>query len=216
MRCSEERVNKVGSCIIVGAGELYGCPEVHDGDLLIAADGGLSHLKKIGLEPSIIIGDFDSLDRIPSEKDGAEIIRHPVMKDETDTYLAYRVGVERGYREFHIFGGVGGREDHTFANYCLLLSAKREGNDAVLYGKRERTFVLKNEKRELFGRVGADLSVFAIGGNAVGVSISGAKYTAVDIELKTDFPLGVSNSFVDGGSVTITVKQGELLVMQGY
>ena len=39
---------------------------------------------------------------------------------------------------------------------------------------------------ELFGREGANFSVFAIGGIAEGVSIKGGKYEADDVSLTTD------------------------------
>lgn len=73
------------------------------------------------------------------------------MKDETDLCLAYRIGASKGYTDFDIYGGVGGREAHTFANYCLLLEAKNDKNDVALIGNGVKTFVVKNEKKQIFG-----------------------------------------------------------------
>lgn len=201
-------------CVIIGAGELFGDVKLDTGDYLIAADGGLDHIKSLGLTPDVIIGDFDSVSNAREMPEGIEVIRHPVEKDETDSYLAYRLGYERGFREFHIFGGTGGREDHTFANYCLLLKAKNEGCNAFLYGKDQISTVIKNEKMRIFGNPGASFSVFALGAIASGVTVKGAKYEADKVTLTPDFPLGVSNSFTDSGYADIEVECGALLIMQ--
>ena len=201
-------------CVIIGAGELFGDVKLDTGDYLIAADGGLDHIKSLGLTPDVIIGDFDSVSDAREMPEGIEVIRHPVEKDETDSYLAYRLGYERGFREFHIFGGTGGREDHTFANYCLLLKAKNEGCNAFLYGKDQISTVIKNEKMRIFGNPGASFSVFALGAITSGVTVEGAKYEAEKVTLTPDFPLGVSNSFTDSGYADIEAECGALLIMQ--
>ena len=137
----------------------------------------------------------------------------PVEKDETDTHLAYLEGAKRGYTAFRVYGGVGGREDHTFANYSLLLYAKNRGHSMTLVGDGYESFVIKNESVTLSGRPGATLSVFAFGGSASGVNILGAKYEARNVTLSPEFPLGVSNSFLSG-EVKLSVKDGALLVMR--
>ena len=200
-------------CVIVGAGELYAPIRVKNGDLVIAADGGYTHLLKAGIKPDVLIGDFDSLDDLPNDL-SVEIIRHPVEKDETDMYLAYRIGVSRGCLEFHLYGGVGGREDHTFANYCLLTEAKNDNNRAYLVGNGTMIFAIKNERIVLSSEAGRGISVFAFGGDAHGVSIKGLKYQADNITLMASRPLGVSNSFIDNRKAEISVKSGTLLIMQ--
>ena len=73
-------------CYIVGAGELFGSFTPVDGDLVIAADGGYDNLLSLGITPSVIIGDLDSV-RADLPR-GIELIRHKVEKDETDAHLA--------------------------------------------------------------------------------------------------------------------------------
>lgn len=200
-----------GICYIVGAGEFFGelCSE--DGDLLIAADGGLDHILKAGLAPDVLIGDMDSLSALP---EGVDTLKYPVKKDYTDSYLAYQYGKQKGYRKFVIYGGTGGREDHTFANYCLLMNAKTHGDDMVLMGESMKAYALENEKKTVRGEPGKTLSVFAFGAKAHGVSIRGLTYQADDVTLDPEFPLGVSNSFSDTGIGEIEVLNGRLLVMQ--
>ena len=195
-------------CYIVGAGELHSLPKPCEGDLVIAADGGLDTLIGGGITPSVVVGDLDSLSgRIP---EGIEILRHPVEKDETDSHLAYLVGAKRGYARFALYGCTGGRDDHTFANYSLLLYAKKQGHDMTLVSKNYDILVMLNEKQELKAREGATLSVFALGGECR-VTLSGTYYPAKDLVITPDFPIGVSNHTT---APTVQIEaDGALLVM---
>lgn len=197
-------------CYIVGAGDFYVPFTPDEGDLVIAADGGYDHLKKFGIRCDLLLGDLDSIRETPSE---VEILRFPVRKDETDTYLAYREGAKRGYKIFHVYGGTGGREDHTYANYCLLLYAKNEKNNVFLISEKAKVSLIKDESVTLYGKAGKHLSFFPFGSDAEGVSIFGAEYECENITLKSDFPLTVSNIFKDSPA-TASVRRGVLLVME--
>ena len=70
----------------------------------------------------------------------------------------------------------------------------------------------KNEKVKIFGDAGKTVSVFAIGGDAKGVTLRGLKYEAEGINLSCSFPLGVSNSFINQGISEISVEDGALLI----
>ena len=79
---------KEPACFIVGAGSFDGfLTEPQEGDLVIAADGGYAYLKRLGREPDVLMGDFDSLKEIPQR----ELIRHSPIKDDTDMALAGRI-----------------------------------------------------------------------------------------------------------------------------
>ena len=199
-------------CYVVGAGDFYGglCPR--EGDLIIAADGGYDTLLSLGLSPDLVIGDMDS---VSAEAEDIERLVYPVRKDETDSFLAYREGVRRGYTEFMLYGCTGGREDHTFANYALLVYAREAGHRMTLVGEYTHAFAIKNETVTLSGEPLSHLSLFAFGGVATGVSIFGAEYEAEDATLTPSFPLGVSNRF-GNKDVTVTVGDGVLLVMQEF
>ena len=74
------------TCYIVAAAELAEerlRPE--EGDLVIAADAGLRHLARLGIQPDLALGDFDSLGYVP-EAPSVEVC--PVRKDDTDTMAA--------------------------------------------------------------------------------------------------------------------------------
>ena len=202
----------MNTCYIVGAGDFYGSFTPDDTDLVIAADGGYTSLLKRNIRCDLLIGDMDSLGDVPS---GVKFIKHPVEKDETDSYLAYLHGKSLGYENFEIYGGVGGREDHTFANYSLLAKIREEGRRATLFGNGTRAFVIKNEAVKLSGREGDYISVFALGGTARGVNIKGLYYEAESAALTYDFPLGVSNRFTSR-EAEISVARGVLLIIANF
>ena len=66
-----------------------------EGDYIIAADAGCRHLERLGARPDLIVGDFDSLGRIPSFPN-VEVC--PVEKDDTDSMIALRHAVTLGCR----------------------------------------------------------------------------------------------------------------------
>ena len=196
-------------CYIIGAGDFWGlaCRPRED-DFVIAADGGYRYCLKEKLKIDLLLGDFDSLGEMPRAEN---VERFPVEKDDTDMMLALKKGLVLGYRSFRIFGGTGGRLDHTLANLQSLLYLARHGAVGWLYDKNFVYSTIKNETATLKGEQGAVFSVFAMNGSAKGVSICGAKYSAKNVELQPDFPLGVSNHFLDG-EVQITVEDGVLII----
>lgn len=201
----------MGICYIVGAGDCTETIKKQAEDLIIAADGGMRHLLRMGITPDIFVGDFDSTDSAGS---APTVLSHPTVKDDTDMSLALREGEARGYRDFVLLGGLGGaRFDHSIANLQLLFSAARRGLCVTLLGGDQRTRVLREGEKMTFSPAARGfLSVFAIGGIATGVRLSGLKYPLKDATLSPDAPLGVSNEFV-GCAATISAQTGHLLVV---
>ena len=199
----------MGKCVIFCAGGFAGLIEpVNEDDFLMAADGGLVHLEKLGLTPDGILGDFDSLGYTP---EGAKVF--PVEKDDTDAMLAVRQGLKLGYKEFVLYGSLDGeRLDHTVANFQTLQYLADHGARGVCVGNRYIAAVIQNEAVRFPETATGILSVFCMGADAKGVSIAGAKYEAEDITLTAGFPLGVSNHFI-GTECAVTVKDGSLLLL---
>ena len=197
------------ACYIFGAGSYYGLSRrPAPGDMVIAADGGWRVCREEGIVPDLLLGDFDSLHTVP---DFAHIRRVPVEKDDTDMMLAIKEGLARGETEFHLYGGMGGRTDHTIANLQGLLYLAERGAQGWLYGDRERFTAIRNGEIDLPAREKGIVSVFCMGADAQGVTIEGGQYTVHDAVLTASFPLGVSNHFV-GNPVRVSVTQGSLLI----
>ena len=202
---------ELGICHVVGAGEF--CPRgltPGPGDLVIAADGGFAALEGLGLSPDLVVGDFDSLGHRP---DHPHVVALPVEKDDTDMHSAIRLGWERGYRAFRLYGGTGGRIDHTLANIQSLAWLASQGGRGWLVGPDWTATVLSDGGALTLeaGRQGT-VSVFCLGDRAEGVDIQGLKYGLSDGVLTADYPLGVSNSFL-GRESRVSVRRGKLLVL---
>lgn len=199
----------MNTCYIIGASKCTRLPCPDESDLVIAADGGYDTLKKAGIRCDLLIGDLDSIEATHAD---VETIRHPKMKDETDMHLSYLEGARRGYSNFVIYGATGGRADHTFANYSLLLYIRNRGHKASIICDTGAVYLIKNESITISGHAGKYFSVFPFGSDAFGVSIRGGKYSADSAILTCEFPLGVSNEFL-GQAVTVKVEQGSLLII---
>lgn len=203
---------KKGICYIIGACPDY-CRDIKltakENDLVIAADGGYDLLNKNHIDADILLGDFDSISNVPQHR---KIIKHPVKKDDTDTFLAYRTARDYGYKNFMILGGVGGRFDHTIANVQTLLNIANNGGRGFLIGKDCIMTTIKNSKIEFQEQYCGNISVFAQGNDAETVKIHGLKYIADGICLKADTPMGVSNEFV-GERAEVSVENGAVLII---
>ena len=197
-------------CYIVGAGDLKGqsFKMPHKG-LLIAADGGYKELQKKKIEVDLVIGDFDSLKTIPED---IPVYRYPINKDETDMKLALDKGISMGYDTFIIYGGLGGRTDHTFSNMQLLIYLKENGYNGFLIRGEEAITCLKNESFLLKSQPGKRLSVFSINSISKGVTLKGFLYPLNDSRLYYTEPKGISNEFKEETGI-VSVKEGMLFVI---
>lgn len=196
-------------CVILCAGEFTGL--IHDNtpnQVLLAADGGVRHLAPLGLTPDGILGDFDSLGYVP---EGAQVF--PVEKDDTDSMLAIRRGLELGCDRFLLYGAMdGSRPDHTVANYQALHFLAQQGARGYLIGTEQIATVIRNDCLEFPADFSGYLSVFAMGPDARGVSLRNVFYPLENATLHSHLPLGVSNRFI-GKPARVEVAQGSLLVL---
>ena len=177
-------------CFIYSAGTFYGLRErPQPGDYQIAADAGLLLCQKLGIEPDLVIGDFDSMPQPENEP----TVRVPA--------------------EFYFYGATGGhRLDHTLANLQSLAFLRRHGARGYLYDDNFVYTVIENE--HLTVRQTVDwglLSIFNLGADAEGLTLRGVQYELTDAPLGSAFPLGVSNHIITP-QAEIDVRRGLLLV----
>ncbi len=206
-----KQVQKDAVCFVVGAGSV--APElrlsVRPDDLLIAADGGWLTVERMGLVPHLVVGDFDSLGHRP---DHPNTVVLPTVKDDTDMHAAIKLGLERGYTRFALYGGTGGRLAHTLANLQLLDGLAQQGCRGFLIGEGTVATAVHNGVLDFPGHMTGYLSVLCSSGTAKGVTLTGLKYELDHAELTGSFPLGVSNEFT-GVSARVCVEDGTLLVL---
>ena len=198
-------------CYIVGAGENYGLDfDIKPGDYVIAADGGFCHLAGQGITPDLVIGDFDSAKEKPNH---SNIVELKTDKDFTDTFEAVKAGENLGYGTFYIYGGTGGRFDHTYGNIQALAYLSRQGKRGFLVDREWVTTTVTNGSIAFDANCRGYLSVLAYSDKASGVWLQGLKYTTPPIfEMCNALPVGVSNEFI-GKNSSIAVADGTLVVI---
>ena len=202
----------MGKCIVIAAmyeGEEAGFLAPGPGDLLICADRGYECAVQAGLKPDLVVGDFDSMDR--ARAGNAETVVLPHLKDETDTWVCVAEGRRRGYSEFRVGGGLGGRLDHTLANLQTAADCALRGERLWLCDRRNRVTVLASGRYAFPRMPDRYLSFLALSDRVTGVSLSGTRWTLENAELTSRFPLGVSNEWL-GDTAELSFQSGILAV----
>ena len=201
------------SCTVISAGDIGQRDKllnyIDDNRYIICADGGYDNAVRIGAVPQLVVGDMDS---ITASSFACEIIKAQPEKDDTDTILAIKTAIARGYDDIVILGGLGGRLDHVYANLQTLLYCEERGVNALLVGSRDMAFAVKERTAEVPRAESKYISVFAADSVCLGVTLRGVKYPLTEATVTKDFPIGVSNEFA-AETAKITVKKGMLLVI---
>lgn len=201
---------ELGICYIIGAGDFGdGTIEKKPGDYIIAGDGGYRYCLERELDADLVVGDFDSLGYRP---DHPHVLSLKVEKDETDMAVAVEEGIRRGYREFVIYGGTGGRISHTLANIQMMHQLAGRGIHVVLMGTGCKFRVIQNDVFAFDSEQKGMISVFSLSDVSEGVCEEGLKYTLDHVTLNSGVPLGVSNEFI-GKAGKISVENGTLLLI---
>ena len=204
---------KAGMKCVIFAG-LPAAPELHswwaDADYVIAADAGYENACRVGVEPDLLLGDYDSA---PRPEAGAKTVFLPAEKDDTDTYYAARKALELGATDVVIVGGLGGaRLDHTLANLQTLVFLAKNGVCATLADTDNEVTALLPGTHRIQARPGWYFSIFSAGEQAPGVTLEGLKYPLHDYTLTHAFPIGVSNEFADE-TATIRFSAGMIYLV---
>jgi thiamine pyrophosphokinase len=183
-------------------------------DLLIAADGGTRHALALGLAPSVILGDLDSLTselRRSTELSSARILEYPRDKNETDLELAIQYVVNQGCAEIVIVAALGGRFDQTLGNLSLLTSPRLSTFDIRLDDGLEEAFFTRNAC-QLSGKPGDLVSLLPWGGEVTGICTEGLRWPLHGETLSPYKTRGISNELL-GSKARIEIVSGLLLVV---
>lgn len=186
-------------------------------DVLIAVDGGARHARELGLTPSIIIGDLDSLS--PNEVDafaalGAQILRYPSHKDETDLELALDHALKAGYSPIILVAALGGRLDQMLGNLALLSDPACLATIVRLNDGLTEAFFITSEAM-LHGAPGETVSLLPWGMPVEGVRTEGLSYPLHSETLLPYRTRGVSNEMLSDTAI-VSVKHGTLLCVHHH
>jgi len=184
-------------------------------DLIICADGGSRHLRKLRVLPHVLVGDLDSI----TEKEydllsdaGVEVVKFPVEKDATDTQLAVKLAMERGCEKVILLGATGARLDHTMANVFLLKMLLEAGKKGIIADEHNEIEMI-NKSISLPREKDVKVTLLPVCGNVSGVTTKGLYYPLDNATLEFGTTWGVSNEFSED-TATVTIESGFLLVIR--
>jgi thiamine pyrophosphokinase len=179
-----------------------------EADCILCADGGYLRALSAGIEPDVLMGDFDSCDIAQVEE--LEKIVYPTRKDDTDLILALRYMAKRGYTDVEVLGCFGGRQDHALGNIQSVLFGLTLGLRVTLLDPRNRIFAVTEGVTEIEREENAYVSFLCVGAPCEGITLEGFSYPLQDATLTAEYPLGVSNEIV-AEKAHVTIKKGTLL-----
>lgn len=202
--------NMFSRCIIICGSPQTSQFHIEETDFVIACDNGYSYALNEKIKVHLVVGDFDSYKgELPSDID---IITAPVQKDDTDTLLAVKYALDKGYSNFVLLCATGGRFDHYYANISTCAFIAEQGGFCEIVDDENIIFAIKNRSIGFVRKVGYNISVFAYTDKALGVTLQGLKYPLENATLNNLFPCGVSNEF-SAETARIEVTDGILLVV---
>lgn len=202
------------TCALVGAADFNAeqfCEMDAAGafDCVIAVDAGFAHLEAVGRVPDIVVGDFDSLGYVPK---GVRTARFSPHKDQSDMELAVARAKSMRHEALYVFGGLGGRLDHTLANMQVLAGASEQGLSVCAIDAASAVFFVTGpDVFEAEAREGGTVSVFALNDRVEGLFERGLLWELDDVTLTNRTSQGLSNELT-GEPVLIGVDAGTIAV----
>jgi len=188
--------------IIFLAGDFEELPReffITSNDFIVAADGGYQHVLRLGIQPNLLIGDFDSLPsalRDRAFREGIPITTWPQDKDQTDGEIALREAINHDCDHLIFFGSWGGqRVDHSLANLMLLDLCEPLGVRAVLHHRGENILHLSPGSYKISGEVNQIVSLIPKSKEVVGIKTSGLFFPLSQENLNQGQTRGMSNRF---------------------
>lgn len=140
---------------------------------IICCDGSAASLAEFGLEPTVVIGDLDSLP-VEFKTRFSDRLIHVREQETNDLTKAFTYCQEQGWKKIAILGATGKREDHTLGNLSLLADYSAQVPDLKFitnYG----IFFVAQRSGDFSAIPGQQISIIALQ-TGTEVTSSGLKY----------------------------------------
>jgi len=197
--------------VIIGGGRIadyvYIKSQIREGDTVICADSGYDHAVNMGITPSVVVGDFDSISAPPQN---VPAISYPIRKDFTDTEMAIKCAREQGFIDFLLLGVTGSRMDHSLTNILMLKDFVRRGEKAVIVDENNKITAVSS-RVEINEPPGTIVSLVPIE-DCKGVTTEGLSYPLCNADLRMGKGFGVSN-VINCEQAIVKLASGVLLVI---
>lgn len=189
------------------------------GRFKIAVDGGYSFFKLSGIAPDLLIGDFDSIGKLPRNlPESTEVIRHPAFKDKTDTHLALDYCIDHGAARIDIVMPSLGEPDHFLGGVMLLrlrgvIGKRKQEIRSRIVNPSFEIFYLKDGSIRISGHKGETVSVIPLS-TSIRLGTQGLEFKANNLKISAGDSRPLRNR-IAARRATVAVK-GEAFVIHSF
>lgn len=201
-------------CVLLCNGELPDnekfWKQVKEADLFICADGGANSAKKLGIEPDVIIGDYDSVLQSTLDAFSNSKLVKIEEQNSTDFEKALDYLLKQNATHVDIWGASGHRIDHTFGNLSSLVRYSRQMK-AFFHSNNSTTFLLPYDFEKKY-KLGQTISLLPVP-KADFIVTKGLKWELNSESLELGKRVGTLNQ-VSEELVKIYYQSGNLFLME--
>ena len=176
-------------------------------DQIIAVDSGIKHIYNLSLEPSILVGDLDSISKEDYQKvveANINIDSYQENKENTDFELSLNKIENPDNKNIFIIGGEGGDIDHMLSVFFIISHKEFYKNITWLYGKQ--TILFKNNiSLEIDSNINFSLIPLT---DLKSLSIKGAKWELKNEDVESGHSLTLRNQ-TKGELLNISCEEGK-------
>lgn len=201
-------------CVIIGGAPINDYEKIKTqldiNDYFVVCDCGLTHIPELGIEPNLIVGDFDSFENPDID---CETITLPREKDDTDTFFAVKEAIMRGYDEFLLIGVIGKRLDHSLGNISILYYLDELGFSAKIIDDYSEMEIISRKTAYIPDKY-PYFSLLNLSGTAKGINIKNSLFPLENGEITPNYQYGISNEVLKGKTAEVTINEGKLLLVK--
>ncbi|WP_293873300.1 thiamine diphosphokinase [Flavobacterium sp.] len=181
--------------------------------LIIVLDSAVERVFELGIKIDVLLGDFDrgfDVNYYKEKQYPIEIVHTP-NQDKTDLEKAFDYLIEKKHKAVNVIWATGRRADHTITNLTNIV-AYRNLLKIVILDDHSKVYLLPT-KFEKWYTANTILSLIPIG-KVRGITTENLFYTLHNEDLTIGYRTGSSNQTIQDGIVSITHKNGDLLLME--
>lgn len=181
--------------------------------LVIVLDSAIERVLELGIKVDVLLGDFDrgfAPEHYKEKQYPLEIVHTP-NQDKTDLEKAFDYLIEKGHKATNVIWATGKRADHTITNITTII-AYRDRLKIVILDDHSKVFLLQ-KKYEKWYTANTILSLIPVG-KVTGITTHNLFYSLTNEDLIIGYRTGSSNHVSEDGIVSITHKDGNLLLME--
>lgn len=180
-------------------------------DTIICADGGANSIRKLGLVPHFIIGDFDSISKETLLFfEGKSTLIKLKRQNDTDVEKCLKFAIKKKINEAILFGVTGDRLDHTICNLGIVI---KFFNKIKCFIAAEKSFLFPlNVSSEIKTIPDETISLYAFDSKTK-ITSRGLKYPIKNLSLRFGEKESTSNQALSN-KIYLKISNGIVFVIR--